>query len=151
MFLLLFSHPVLSDSLQPHGLQHARPPCPSLSPEVCPSLCPLLWWCHPAISYPLPLPSIFPSIRHFSNELAICFRWLKYWSFSFSITPSNKYSGLISLKIDWFDLLAVQGNFRNLLQQHSSKASILQPSVLKAEGLSGSLYIMNSKPVKIMF
>ena len=71
------------------------------------------------------LPSIFPSIRIFSNELALRIRWPKYWSFSFSISPSNEYSGLISLRIDWFDLLAVQGTFNSLLQQHNSKTSIL--------------------------
>ena len=72
------------------------------------------------------LPSIFPSIKVFSNESALRIRWPKYWSFSFSISPSNEYSGLISLRIDWFDLLAVQGTLKNLLQYHSSKASILQ-------------------------
>ena len=71
------------------------------------------------------LPSIFPSIRVFSNELALCIRWPKYWSFSFSISPSSEYSGLISFRIDWFDLLAVQGTCKSLLQHHSSKASIL--------------------------
>ena len=71
------------------------------------------------------LPSIFPSIRVFSNESTLCIRWPKYWSFSFSISPSNEYSGLISFRIDWFDLLAVQGTLKRLLQQHSSKASIL--------------------------
>ena len=74
------------------------------------------------------LPSISPSIRVFSNELALHVRWPKYWSFSFSICPSNEYSGLISLKIDWFDLLAVQGTLKSLLQHHSSKASILYRS-----------------------
>ena len=71
------------------------------------------------------LPSIFPSIRVFSNESALCIRWPKYWSFSFSISPSNEYSGLISFRIDWFDLLAVQGTLKSLLQYHISKASIL--------------------------
>ena len=71
------------------------------------------------------LPSVFPSIRVFSNESALHIRWPKYWSFSFSISPSNEYSGLISFKIDWFDLLAVQGTLKSLLQHHSSKASIL--------------------------
>ena len=71
------------------------------------------------------LPSIFPSIRGFSNELALCIRWPKYWSFSFSISPSNEYSGLISFIIDWLDLLAVQGTLKSLLQYHGSKASIL--------------------------
>ena len=78
------------------------------------------FFCHPLL-----LPSVFLSIRVFSNELAICVRWTKYWSFSFSTSPSNEYSGLISFKIDWFDL-AVQGTLKNLLQPHSSKASVLQ-------------------------
>ena len=69
------------------------------------------------------LPSIFPSIRVFSNESALCIRWSKYWNFSFSISPSNEYSGLISFRIDWLDLLAVQGTLKSLLQHHSSKAS----------------------------
>ena len=73
-------------------------------------------------------PSIFPSIRLFSNESALCIRWSKYWSFSFSISPSNEYSGLISFRIDWLGLLAVQGTLKSLLQHHSSKASILQRS-----------------------
>ena len=74
------------------------------------------------------LPSIFPSIRVFSNESVLSIRWTKYWSFSFSISPSNEYSGLISFRMDWFDLLAVQGTLKSLLQQHSSKASVLQHS-----------------------
>ena len=78
------------------------------------------------LCHPLLLPSIFPSIRVFSNELALCVRWPKYRSFS--ISPSNEYSGLISLRMDWFDLLAVQGTLKSLLQHHSSKASILQHS-----------------------
>ena len=81
--------------------------------------------CHPLL---LP-PSIFPSIRAFSNELALCIRWPKYWSFSFSISPSSEYSGLISFRMDWLDLLAVQGTLKSLLQNHSSKASILWCSV----------------------
>ena len=72
------------------------------------------------------LPSIFPSIRVFANESDLQIRWPKHWSFSFSISPSNEYSGLISFRMDWFDLLAVQGTFKSLLQHHSSKASILQ-------------------------
>ena len=71
------------------------------------------------------LPSIFPSIRVFSNESVLCIRWSKYWRFNFSISPSNEYSGLISFRIDWLDLLAVQGTLRSLLQHHSSKASVL--------------------------
>ena len=77
--------------------------------------------CHPLLL----LPSIFPSIRIFSNESALCIRWPKYWSFSFNISPSNEHSGLISFRMDWLDHLAVQGSFKSLLQHHSSKASIL--------------------------
>ena len=80
---------------------------------------------HLILCHPLLLPSIFPSIRVFSNESVLHIRWPKYWRFSFSISPSNEYSGLISFRIDWFDLLAVQGTLRSLLQHHSSKASIL--------------------------
>ena len=82
--------------------------------------------CHPLLF----LPSIFPSIRVFSYESVLCIRWPKYWSFSFSINPSKEYSGLISFRIDWFDLLAVKGTLKSLPQHHSSKASILQRSVL---------------------
>ena len=74
------------------------------------------------------LPSVFPSIRVFSNELAFCIRWPNYWSFSFSISPSSEYSGLIPFRMDWLDLLAVQGTLKSLLQHHSSKASVLQCS-----------------------
>ena len=85
---------------------------------------------HLILCHPLCLPpSIFPSIRVFSNESVLRIRWPKYWSFSFSISPSNEYSGLISFRIDWLDLLAVQGTLKSLLQNHSSKASILRCSV----------------------
>ena len=83
---------------------------------------------HLILCCPLLLPSIFPSIRVFSNESVLCIRWPKYWSFSFSISPSNECSGLISFRMDWLDLLAVQGTLKSLLQHHSSKASILQHS-----------------------
>ena len=131
LLLLLFSHVIMSKSLRAHGLQHTRLPCPLLSLGVCSDLCPLSPWCHPTISSCqslLLLPSIFPRNRVFSNELALSIKWLKYWSFSFSTSPSNEYSGLISFKIDWFDLLAVQGILKSLLQHHSLKASILQRS-----------------------
>ena len=82
------------------------------------------------------MSSVFPSIRVFSNELALCIRWPKYWSFSFSISPSNEYSQLISFRFDWFDLLAVQGTLKSLLQHHSSKASILQCSAFLMVQLS---------------
>ena len=83
---------------------------------------------HLILCCPLLLPSIFPSIRLFSNESALHIRWPKYWSFSFNISPSNEHSGLISFRMDWLDLLAVQGTLRSLLQHHSSKASVLQCS-----------------------
>ena len=80
---------------------------------------------HLILCCPLFLPSVFPSIRDFSNESALCIRWPKYWSFNFNISPSNEYSGLISFRMDWLDLLAIQGTLKGLLQHHSSKASIL--------------------------
>ena len=115
-------------TLQPHGLQHTRPPCPSPTPGACSNSCPLSQWCHPTILSCRPLfllPRIFPSIRVFSKESVIRIRWPKYWSFSFSISPSNEDSGLISFRMDWLDLLSVQGTLKSLLQYHSSKASIL--------------------------
>ena len=126
-----FSRSVMSNSLRPHRLQPARLACPSPSPEVYSNSCPLSRWCHPAISSSvvlLLLPSVFASIRVFSNESALHIRWPDYWSFSFSISPSSEYSGLISFRMDWLDLLAVQGTLKSLLQHHSSKAVILQLS-----------------------
>ena len=107
--LLLFSCSVMSHSLWPHGLQHARPPCPSPTHGVHPDPCPLSQWCHPTICHPLLLPSIFPSIRVFSNESALCIWWPKYWSFSFSISPSSEYSGLISFRRNWLISLQSKG------------------------------------------
>ena len=119
-----FSHSSVSDSLQSHGLQHARPPCPSSTPRVYSNSHALSWWCHSTISssvvpFLFP-PSIFPSVRVFSNESVLHIRWPKYWSFS--ISPSNEYSGLISFRIDWLDLPAVQGTLKTVLQHHSSKS-----------------------------
>ena len=124
-----FSRSVVSDSLWPNGLQHARPACPSPALGVYSNSCPLSRWCHPTISFSALLfsPSIFPS-RVFSNETALCIRWPKYWSFSFNISPSNELPGLISFRMNWLDLLAVQGTLRSLLQHHNSKASILRGS-----------------------
>jgi len=130
---LLFSHWVVSSSVTPHGLQQARLSCPSLSPEVCSNSYSLSQWCHPTISffvapYSTCLQS-FPSIIVFSNDPALYIKWPKYWSFIFSFIPSNEYTELIFFffffRIDWFDLLAVQGALKSLLQQHSLKASIL--------------------------
>ena len=125
-----FSHSVVSDSLWPHGLQHARPPCLSPTPRVYSNSCPSRRWCHSTISSSvsrplLLLPSIFPSIRVFSKESAFPIKWQKYWSFSFNISPSNEYSGLISFRMDRLDLLAVQRALKSLFHHHSSKASIL--------------------------
>ena len=122
--LVQFICSVVSNSLLPYGLQHARPPCPSTTLRVYSNSCPLSQWCHPTISssvipFLLP-PSIFPSIRVFSNESVLRVRWPKYWSFSFSISPSNEYSGLIPFRMDWLDLLAFQGTLKSLLQHHSS-------------------------------
>ena len=113
-----FSRSVVSNSLQPHRLQHARPPCPSPTPSllklmsielVIPSNHLIL--CHPLLL----LPSIFLSIRVFSNDSVLQIRWPKYWSFSFSISRSNEHSGLISFRMDWLDLFAVQGTLKRLL------------------------------------
>ena len=114
-----------------HGLQHARLPCPSPSPKVCSNSCPLsvmpsnhLILCHPLLL----LPSILPCIRVFSNELALRIRWPQYWSFSYSISPSNEYLGLISFRMDWLNLLAIQETLKSLLEHYNSKASILRGS-----------------------
>ena len=132
LYLLFFSHSVMSNSLQPHGLQHARLPYPSPCPGACSNSCPLSQWWHPTISSSVvPFSSQLQShsrIRVFSSESVLHIRWSKYWSFSFS--PSNEYSGLISFKIDWLDLLAVQGTLKSLLQNHCSKPSILWCSAL---------------------
>ena len=103
----------------------------------------LLILCHSLLP-----PSIFPSIRVFSSESVLCIRWPKYWSFSFSISPSNEYSGLISFRIDWLDLLAVQGTLKGLLQHHSSKASILRRSAFFIVQLS-HLYMTTGKTIAL--
>ena len=126
-----FSRSVVSDSLRPHELQHARPPCQSPTPGVhsntsielvMPSSHLIL--CRPLLL----LSSIPPSIRVFSNESTLRVRWPKYWSFSVSISPSKEHPGPISFRMDWLDLLAVHGTLESLLQYHSSKASVLQRS-----------------------
>ena len=104
---------------------------------------------HLILYHPLLLPpSIFPSIRVFSNESALCIRWPKCWSFSFNISPSNEYSGLISFRMDWLDLLAVQGTLKSLLQHHSSKASILWRSAFFILQLSHS-YMTTGKTIAL--
>ena len=131
MYVSQFSCSVMSDSFQPHGLQHNRLPSPSPTPGVYSNSCPSGWWCHPAISSSVvpsssclqsfPESGSFPMSQFFASGG-------KSNSFSFTISPSNEYSGLISFRIDWLDLLAVQGTLKSLLQHHSSKASILQSS-----------------------
>ena len=125
--MLLFSHMIVSDSSWPHGLQHTRLPCPSLFLGACSNSCPLNQWCHPTISSSvIPFSSglqSFPVSGFFSNWLTVHIRWPKYWSFSFSIIPSNEYSGLISFRIDSFDLFASQGTLKSFPQQQNLKAS----------------------------
>ena len=119
----------MSDSSLPHGRQHSRPPCPSPTHGVYSNSESVMASNHLILCRPLLLlPSIFPSIRVFSYQSVLRIRWPKYWSFSFSISPSNAYSELISFRTDWLDLLAIQGTLKSLLQHHSSKTSILQHS-----------------------
>ena len=128
-----YSRSVVSDSVTPWtaarqaslSITNSRSPPKPMSIElVMPSNHLIL--CCPLVLQPL----IFPTIRVFSNESAVCIRWPKYWSFGFNISPSNEHSGLISFRMDWLDLLAVQGTLKSLLQHHSSKASILQHSAI---------------------
>ena len=132
--LLQFSSVVQSyPTLQPHESQHARPPCPSPTLGVHSHSCPIesvmssshLILCRPLLL----LPPIPPSITVFSSESTLHMRWPKYWSFSLSISPSNEHPGLVSFRMDWLDLLAVQGTLKSFLQYHTLKASILLRSV----------------------
>ena len=147
-----FSCSVVSDSSRPHGLQHAELPCPSPNSQSLLKLMPIdlvmpfnhLKLCHPLL---LP-PSVFPSIRAFSSESALQIRWPKYWNFSFNISPSNEYSGLISFRIEWLDLLVVQGTHKSLLQHHNPKASILLHSAFFIVQLS-HLYMTTGKTIAL--
>ena len=115
---MFFDYWVKSDSLQPHGLQHTRLPCPSLSPGVCSNSCPLSWWDHPIISSSVTsfsfYPQSFPAAGSFPVSQLFALNSSRYRSFSFSISPSNVYSRLMSFKADWFDLLAVLGTLKSL-------------------------------------
>ena len=143
----------MSDSLRPHELQHARPPCPSPTPGVYSNSCPSSWWCHPAISssvvpfsscpQSLPVSGSFPV-----SQKWVGMRWPKYWNFSFSISPSNEHPGLISFRMDWLDLLAVQGTLKSLLQHHNSKAAILQCSAFFTVQLSHP-YVTTGKTIAL--
>ena len=142
----------MSSSLRPHGLQHTRHICPSPTPGAAQtmsieSVMPFnhLILCHPLLL----LPSIFPSIRIFSNKLVLSIRWPKYWSFSLSICPSNELPGLVSFRMDWLDLLAVQGTLKSLLQHHSSKASIPQCSAFFIVQLSQA-YMAIGKTITLL-
>ena len=128
------SRSVVSDSLWSHGLQHARSPCPSPTPRAYSNSCPLNQWCHTTISssvihFSFHLQS-FPASEFFSSDSVLRIRWPKCWSFSFIISPSNEYLGLISFRMDQLDLLSVQGTLKSLLQYHSSKASVLRHSAV---------------------
>ena len=125
-----FRSSVVSDSLRPHGLQHTRLPCPSPTPRACSNSCPLSQWCHPIISSLSPSPPAFNLSQHEG-----LFKWVtslhqvaKVLKFQQKHQPSNEYSGLISFRIDWFDLFPIQGTLKSLHQHHSSKTSILQCS-----------------------
>ena len=148
--LFLFSHSGMYISLWLHGLQHTSLPCLSLSPRVFSNSCPLSWWYYLTISSCFPfslLPLIFPSIRVFSDVSVLHIRWPKCSSYSVSL--SNEYSGLISFRMDWFDLIAVQGTLKNLLQHHSSKPSILHQSAsggYKVQEIVWSSNIHQPKP-----
>ena len=127
------------DSLQPHGLQHARLPCCSLSPQSLLKLLSIESMMpsnHLILCHPLLLPSVFPCISVFSRESVLHVRWPKFWSFSFSPSPFNEYSGSISFRMDRMDLLAVQGTLKSLLQHHTSKASFLRHSAFFTVQLS---------------
>ena len=146
-----FNRSIMSNSLRLHGLQHTRPSCPSSTPRVYSNSCPLSQWCHPTIS-----SSVVPfssCLQSFPASGSFQMSWFftsggQYWSFSFSISPSNKYSGLMSFRMDWLDLLAVQGTLKSLLQHHSSKASILQHSAFFIVQLSHP-YMITRKTIAL--
>ena len=150
--LVQFSFSVVSDSLRSHWLQHARPPCPSSTSGVYSNSCPLSRWCHPIILFSVvPFSSHLQSLPEsgsFQMSQALHIRCPNYWSFSFNICPSNEYSGLISFRMDWLDLLAIQGTLKSLLQHHSSKASILQRSAFFTVQLS-HLYMTIGKTIAL--
>ena len=153
--MLQFSCSVMSNSLRPHESQHTRPPCPSPSPGVYSTSCPLSQWCHPTISSsvsPSPPASNLSQHQDFfkwissSHQVAL---HISCWSFSFNINPSNEHSGLISFRMDWLDLLAVQGTLKSLLQHHSSKASIIWHSAFFIVQLSHP-YMTTGKTIALI-
>ena len=147
----MFSHSVMIVSFRIHVSQLARILCPSPSPSVCWNSCPLICWCHPTISCSvLPFSSCLQSFPALESLLMspLHIRWPKYWSFNFRISPFSEYSGLIYFRNDWFDLFAVQGTLKSLLQHHSSKASILQCSAFFVVQLSHP-YMTNEKTIAL--
>ena len=136
-FSVQFSLSVVSNPLQPHGLQHARPPCPSPPPRLYSNSCPLSWWCHPTISSSVvPFSShlqSFPASGSFPMSQVFASGGQSIGISASKISPSNEHPGLISFRMDLLDLLAVQGTFKSLLQHHSSKASILRHSAFFGE------------------
>ena len=150
--LQFLSNSVMSDSLQPHEPQHTRVPClitNSQSPPKPVSIELVMPSNHLILCYPRRLlPPILPSIRVFSNESSLCMSWPKYWSCSFNISPSNEHPGLISPRMDWLDLLAIQGTLKSLLQHHSSKPSILRRSAFFTIQLS-HLYMTTGKTIAL--
>ena len=152
-----FSHSVMSNSLRPKGLCHARLICPSPMPRTYSNSCPLTQWCHPTTStFVIPFSSLLKSLSasgffffFFSpNESVLCIRWPMYWSFSFSMSPSNEYSELISFRMDCLDFLEVRGTLKSLLQNHSSKASILWCSAFFMVQFSHP-YMMTGKTIPL--
>ena len=143
----------MSDSWQPHESQHARPPCPSPSSRVHLNWRPLSWWRHPAVSSSVVLfsscPQSLPASGSFPMSQLFAWGGPKYWSFSFSISPSKEHSGLISFRMDRLDLLAVQGTLKSLLQHHSSKTSILWCLAFLMVQLS-HLYMTTGKPIALI-
>ena len=139
------------DSLRLHGLQHTRLLCPLLFPRLCSNSYPLSWWCHVIISSSAaPFSFCLQSFQHqvLYQWVSSLHQWPNYWTFSFKISPSEEYSGLISFRIDWFDLLGVQGTLKSLLQHHNSKASILRHSAFFMVQLS-YLYMTIGKTIAL--
>ena len=153
--LLLFSRSVMSDSLLPHGLLHAKLPYPSPSPRVCSNSCPFSQWCHPTISSSV--TSLSSCFQSFSESGSFLMGWLfasggksTGVSFSFGIIPSKEYSGFISFRIDWFDLLAVEGTLQSLLQQHFKSISSSAVSLLYGSTLSYP-YMTTGKTIALSY
>ena len=140
----------MSDYLQPHRLQHAKPPCPSPTPKVYSNSRPSSWCCPPTISSSvIPFSCLQSFLASGSFPMSQLIRWPKYWSFSFNISHSSEHPELISFRMDWLDLFAVQGTLKSLLQYHSSKASILQHSAFLMTQISHP-YMTTGKTIALI-